>query len=455
VSLAQQALERRNALAAIRILEALSPSEGAKPMVRKVLARAYLMLGEREIALDNLALAAAFGDISEDTRAQIRDLLKAGFPLRLSPESPQGLGLSLRELVVRTAESPVEGAQPSAVRAFLTAEALPAPEERMSDPVFGHRFQRAIYGAVMNRSSDSWVLAFRAMVQTENRLPLAKECIDLLLRLRALCQLNAPTRRLGPIDVWLCEEGKPGAQSSGSNIYILSAGTRRPPEEWIRQLCHEFGHVALPGVNHFPQPEPWSNGLMGELVFGRWLAAAVESSLAPHEWLYRQWPQDFCEQRLWPALQAALESGVPGPKDGVKAYAAFGAYAEAAFGSQILLEALPRPSPEPDALIAGLQRALASKSQTGLAIRLSSLPPKARSGLTPFLVYLPEGAWTATGGPGPARLSLDGRALDRSGGNYRVGSVKSGWHLMRIENGSGWERLVLRRLSRAPESPGK
>jgi hypothetical protein len=455
VSLAQQELERRNFLAAVRILESLLPRQGDNPSVRKLLGQAYLGLGEREIALDNLALAAASGDKTEDSKTRIRALLEAGFPSRLSKESPQGLGINLRELVVRAQRLSRQDSEPLAVKAFLTTQPLPPDEERRRDPLFGRRFQQAIYGAVMSRGSDSWLLAFRAIIQKEQRLPLAAQCLDLLLRLRALWQLNVPTRRLGPVDIWLCEDGKPGAQSSGSNIYVLSAGAHRTPEEWVRQLCHEFGHIALPGVDHFPEPEPWCNGPMGELVFGRWLAEAMELSAPPHEWLGPQWSQAFHEQRFWPAIEAILESGLPTRKDGVKAYAALGAYAEAAFGPQILLDALPRASPEREALIAGLQRAIASRSQTGLTINLTSLPPRARSGLVPLLVYLPEGGWTATAGPPPARLSLDGRLLECSGENFTLGRVKAGWHSITIGGAPEWEQLVLTRVPTSPRRRAK
>jgi hypothetical protein len=455
VSLAQQQLERRNFLAAIRTLESLLPQQGANPLVRKLLGQAYLALGERDIALDNLALSAALGDAGQDTKIQIRSLLEAGFPTRLSRESPKGLGIGLRELVVRTPGFSPQGSPPPGVRAFLTTEPLPPDEERRRGPISGRRFQQAIYGAAMSRSSDCWLLAFRVMVQKERRLPLAEQCLDLLLRLRALCQLNIPARRLGPVDVWLCEDGKPGAQSSGSNIHIFSAGTHRAPEEWVRQLCHEFGHAALPGVDHFPEPEPWSNGAMGELIFGRWLAEAMELSAPLHEWLSSQWSQAFYERRFWPPIEGLLESGLPSAKDDVKRYAALGAYAEAAFGPQILLDALPRSSPEPGALIAGLQWAMASRSRTGLTIHLAPLPPKARSGLAPLLVYLPEGAWTAAAGPPPAWLSLDGRLLDRSGENYRLGRVKAGWHSITIQGPPTCDRLVLRRVSGSRPPPAQ
>ena len=41
----------------------------------------------------------------------------------------------------------------------------------------------------------------------------------------------------------------------------------------MRQVAHEYGHVALPGIGGFTETDdPWADGHLGELLFPKWLA---------------------------------------------------------------------------------------------------------------------------------------------------------------------------------------
>lgn len=62
-------------------------------------------------------------------------------------------------------------------------------------------------------------------------------------------------------------EGEPG------EILFWKAGLARPEAEWVREVCHEYGHVALPPLGGFRPPlEPFGNGVMGETLGLLWAA---------------------------------------------------------------------------------------------------------------------------------------------------------------------------------------
>lgn len=66
----------------------------------------------------------------------------------------------------------------------------------------------------------------------------------------------------------------------GRDLYLYAAGVACPPGEWLRELAHEYGHIALPGIGGFTRTDdPWADGELGELLFIKWLAASGESVL--------------------------------------------------------------------------------------------------------------------------------------------------------------------------------
>lgn len=67
-------------------------------------------------------------------------------------------------------------------------------------------------------------------------------------------------------------EGAPG------EILFWKAGLERPEAEWLRELFHEYGHVAVPPFGGFAPPsEPYANGVIGETLGMMWAAGAPES----------------------------------------------------------------------------------------------------------------------------------------------------------------------------------
>lgn len=74
-----------------------------------------------------------------------------------------------------------------------------------------------------------------------------------------------------PFDVWLCTGGRSGGEQWRSNLYLYNRETPRSSIEWIREIIHEYSHLALPAIGGYDAPEYWANGYLGERLLVRWL----------------------------------------------------------------------------------------------------------------------------------------------------------------------------------------
>lgn len=87
------------------------------------------------------------------------------------------------------------------------------------------------------------------------------------------------------VDVYLCFAGDPGGEqlfdsdpqakgisSKVNTIYIYDLPSFKEPLEKVREICHEYGHAALPAIGGYDKPEYWANGYLGEKLYMSWLA---------------------------------------------------------------------------------------------------------------------------------------------------------------------------------------
>lgn len=97
-----------------------------------------------------------------------------------------------------------------------------------------------------------------------------------------------PNYFLQLVDVYLCQDGKPGGEqlfgldpqnleqgrpAKTNQIYIYQLESFDKPIEMIREVAHEYGHATLAPIGGYKTPEFWANGLLGERIFLRWLLA--------------------------------------------------------------------------------------------------------------------------------------------------------------------------------------
>ena len=117
-----------------------------------------------------------------------------------------------------------------------------------------------------------------------------------------------------PFDVWLCRKGQSGGEQWRSNIYFYALDTPRSSIEWIREITHEYGHLALPAIGGYSAPEYWANGYYGERLLTRWIARTPGGpALVGRLWGdFSGWP-NFQRLLIVPALTLYKKSG-PSPR---------------------------------------------------------------------------------------------------------------------------------------------
>lgn len=113
-----------------------------------------------------------------------------------------------------------------------------------------------------------------------------------------------------PFDVWLCRQGHTGGEQWRTNIYFYDLEAARSSIEWIREITHEYGHLALPAIGGYSAPEYWANGYFGERLMTRWIARLPDGpALVTKVWGdFSGWP-NFERLLITPALDLYKKSG--------------------------------------------------------------------------------------------------------------------------------------------------
>ena len=77
-----------------------------------------------------------------------------------------------------------------------------------------------------------------------------------------------------PFNVWLSRNSSttPGGEQWRNNIYLYNLADSRSSIEWVREIAHEYSHLAFPSLGGaYTAPEAWANGYAGERLLVRWL----------------------------------------------------------------------------------------------------------------------------------------------------------------------------------------
>lgn len=140
---------------------------------------------------------------------------------------------------------------------------------------------------------DVFTLRFRTYIQTRDPdRDLAPLVTRMLLQLygyniRKLRLEHSNAYFLQLVDVYLCDEGKPGGEQlfgedpfnldafgrprRANQIYIYDLPSFTEPVEMAREIAHEYGHATLPPIGQFEKPESWGNGYLGENLYLTWM----------------------------------------------------------------------------------------------------------------------------------------------------------------------------------------
>ena len=144
-----------------------------------------------------------------------------------------------------------------------------------TEPQHGWKFAKVtyLYLPASGLNSQKSALFCTVHYASSSDAPLAGRMAGLLaLAHQTLVQKTGREAENGtvPFDVWLCAGGQTGGEQWRSNLYLYDLETPRSSIEWIREIVHEYSHLALPAIGGYDAPEYWANGYLGERLLVRW-----------------------------------------------------------------------------------------------------------------------------------------------------------------------------------------
>jgi hypothetical protein len=473
------------------------------------LAHVYELTGQKEQALTHLAALLALDPKDEYAPPAIRRLFyQPPFPRVVNPAI---LAVSPIRFTVDScalAQERVPGVPQRLALCYTTSPKFPEkPGEggavrEQTLPGTGAetppgRFNRVVYGYLETPGAGD--LQLRTIAYYPSSLlsgrdadlaPLAQSLVHVMLRFQcyASAYLGLPPQGdpEGINRLWLCAGGESGAERHEADIFLYRVfDEARSPVEWVRQLAHECGHLLIPGVGGFAQPEVWGNGELGERLFIYFLSleAARVAGTA--------WPSDTAAARLddlWGEGHLAAEEYLAsagrmpldvwagaGPESelivgqgerSMQYYVGFALYVLAAHGPEGLREVIKGApgSTVPDFVYSYKQVIGARAADGPLSIgpgcydrpdsKLTAQPPPAAD-LAPrsvtlgggdtvtYPVFLPTGQWwlevPVAGPTGTVTLavSFDGGAetkvtVGAEATRTAIGPLQEGWHRLRV-----------------------
>lgn len=245
-----------------------------------------------QTAVTNAEVAAQNGDASTafcDYETALADYPSADLPknalIALLGGLPRHMDLSLvahlpapiapcsiSSFTVPAGNSPAQ-------RATLVAPASSLHLKELSDPENGWPFDHVVYVYRSDVATpDKGILLCAVHYQTDDDRKLAQRVGSLLLVLRQAYLQETGKRPVGDtrsFDVWLCRRAPEtgGGEEWRGNLYYYNTADNRSSIEWIREIAHEYSHLAFAAIGgSYTQPEAWANGYIGERILVRWLA---------------------------------------------------------------------------------------------------------------------------------------------------------------------------------------
>ena len=264
-----------------------------------------------------------------------------------------------------------------------------------------------------------YVLRFLVHAPDADSAPLAQRTARFLMLLHGENgeRLRLEHPRATPfVEVWLSGQAGAGLEADiggeqfRNQIYLYRIFTERSPAEWAREVAHEYGHFALPGVTGFMEPEAWANGVLGERLFLKWLQEdwmnqRLESADIP--FVTPTQLTAYNEKKIAPALQREARNGPDAAlrqtdSVGMEALVGLALYCDSVYGSKGLRDAFAYTESSrgdnflraPD-FLRGIQAALQSATEFTIAPPGQSLTQN-RTERETFAFFLPKGVWSVT-----------------------------------------------------------
>jgi hypothetical protein len=251
-------------------------------------------------------------------------------------------------------------------RVIGSPQPLPAPVE---DPLHKAAFSYRVQGVAEGTTPT---VLFEIYAQRQTLYPYAERACRLLLACYDLActrlGLDHALRYDRLLRVFLMTEGKAGAEQQQNLMYLYDLSERVPPQEWLRELTHEYGHWILPPINSYEEPEPWANGDLGERWFTYHLLARARSEGSEPDFLMGaslSALEAYLRRTVEPLVERMAREGLHPQRwrsrrrAGYEEYLAFALYIDRVYGSERLGRAmLCAGGVEPDDFLRGVRESL-------------------------------------------------------------------------------------------------
>jgi hypothetical protein len=438
---------------------------------------AYLLLGilllsrgDNPGAVRSLARATALRPEDALARENLSRALRHGFPTGVEEGLFSALpGQTTRgELILRDPRLGLDGPQARRWAVLLAVERDTAPAR---DPKYRREYPRAVYAYVMQERPTRWFRVATIRFQTSADLTLARRTAALIAQLfwirREYWRAEPDFPQPLETTLWLSRDGRAGGEEWRGEIYLYDVAHARSDEEWVREVTHEYGHVALPGEAIYSSPEPKANGYLGERLLAKWLADNRASAWDGAVDLRR-----YVARRADPLRRRFLSQGPRSPLrsrrdgEGMEYYIGAVLAWEAAHGPTLLRAALDRTGGGgAESFLRGCQKAVedgASRRVEVAGEALSSGIAGASDDRGTAWLYLPAGRWRLeleTTVESAIVVNWDGRRLvPASAGSRTIYSIRlsaSGWHRLELLSGrSAVRRMGLVRTAEGGQREG-
>jgi hypothetical protein len=239
----------------------------------------------------------------------------------------------------------------------------------VEDPLHKAAFSYRVQGVAEGTTPT---VLFEIYAQRQTLYPYAERACRLLLACYDLARtrlgLDHALRYDRLLRVFLMTEGKAGAEQQQNLMYLYDLSERVPPQEWLRELTHEYGHWILPPINSYEEPEPWANGDLGERWFTLHLVARARSEGSEPDFLMGaslSALEAYLRRTVEPLVERMAREGLnllrwrSRRRAGYEEYLAFALYIDRVYGSERLGRAmLCAGGVAPDDFLRGVRESL-------------------------------------------------------------------------------------------------
>lgn len=290
----------------------------------------------------------------------------------------------------------------------------PRNPQSATDDKYNQKYPAACFVYIEEKSGGNitgYERRFAVHAPDNGALPTAKRVAKLLLWFHGMTRERLKTdhaRNLPTVHVWLTRSAGAGlspdvgGEQFKNHIYIYDIFAERRAVEWVREVAHEYGHYALPGVIGFTAPEEWSNGVLGERLYLKWLSddvltGRIDSDFLP--FINEVELNEFQTRQIVPlinrwATQADWKRLVRTDAAGMDEYTGLILYWDAVHGSAAVRDVFAASN-------SGANNAFLTAPDVGQGAMNSlkdaeqfTITPPLKDKTAPFAVYLPFAAWS-------------------------------------------------------------